>query len=151
MLSAQRRRIIWSLPLQVLYSLRVTTYCVLWWSPSTLRIHTSWKILRNIPSEMNLLSQHIVCFLCCSSFVITKDIPKNTNLFFFPKQSYSSTLMCSQLPSCCLVTSRWVSGVFFSEAIMMYRESYVANQLNYKQKGWPQYDFKIPRTLIFYH
>lgn len=25
---------------------------------------------------------------------------------FFPKQSYSSTLMCSQLSSCCLVTSR---------------------------------------------
>lgn len=84
----------------------------------TLRIHISWKILRNIPSAMNLPSQHIVSFLCCSSFVITKDIPKNTNLFF-PKQSYSSTLICSQLPSCSLMTSRWVSGVFFSEVKMM--------------------------------
>lgn len=29
----------------------------------------------------------------------------------------------------------------------MYRESYVANQLNYKQKGWPQYDCKISNLL----
>lgn len=140
----------WPLLLQVQNSLQGTGCWALCCPPPTLRIHILWKYWE-IFHQKWICFHGILFFLCFSPFVITKDIPKKQLFFFSPKQSYSSTVICFRLPSCCLMTSCWVSGVFFSEAIMMYRESYVANQLNYKQKGWPQYDFKMSRTLIFYY
>lgn len=70
-------------------------------APSRPMIHVSWKILRNVPLEMNLLSQHIGCFLCFSSFIITKDIPMKTESFLFPQNNhttYIDLLWISKLP-----------------------------------------------------